>query len=549
MSSLLLVDRSEAELTEYLAKLSLEFGEEGAFTDETRKVVKADREKLWGRLSSVKDNVIHRYEELGLAVEVKELALFLDWDDDGEAGNETIKEGETVTLETTELNVPVGGGTYDIKISSPVPVYLKPLVGFWEDPSGDIIDGSINLYANVNDIGDRIEKNINGDVLTVKVSAVNSRIPQTTLIYLYDCVGNVLGEVHVMQEGNKDASVPQLGEYGISRVEDMAASMARGFSKLNLVEQYYLYNKVENSVEQNIYPSNGSCDWTNFYSAIRLNLSIMKADSKQLSVYQDVLKVFNAMYYYNLVVFWGGVPYITDNELGHGVARTDESTILNNLIAELNTALECLDEKRNESLGDVNAYFLVSKDVARILLANIYMYRGDYASARPLLSKVIDNGFYELDGSNYSKRETIDNLRKNGSGKETIFATNQVAPPITRGGMDFGKPDLVPVMNYTDVVLSYAECLYKQGDVSLARKQLNDVLAAKNFAVKSDDVLAGIAEARKELLLYTVGNFAFMKRNNMAREEYGVDSYRLLLPISMQVLEMNSMITQNPGYY
>ena len=103
ISSLLIVDRSEAALTEYLAKLCKEFGDNGAFTESTRQQMEEDRNALAGQLSAVRNHVIDRYEEIGLPIEVKELAYFFDWDNDGVAGNETLQEGQTVTLETTEL--------------------------------------------------------------------------------------------------------------------------------------------------------------------------------------------------------------------------------------------------------------------------------------------------------------------------------------------------------------------------------------------------------------------------------------------------------------
>lgn len=48
ISSLLIVDRSEAALTEYLAKLCKEFGDNGAFTESTRQQMKEDRNALAG---------------------------------------------------------------------------------------------------------------------------------------------------------------------------------------------------------------------------------------------------------------------------------------------------------------------------------------------------------------------------------------------------------------------------------------------------------------------------------------------------------------------
>lgn len=44
----------------------------------------------------------------------------------------------------------------------------------------------------------------------------------------------------------------------------------------------------------------------------------------------------------------------------------------------------------------VMIFFFMSKDVVRIILANIYMYEENWSSAKVLLSKVHSNGYYQL---------------------------------------------------------------------------------------------------------------------------------------------------------
>ena len=197
------------------------------------------------------------------------------------------------------------------------------------------------------------------------------------------------------------------------------------------------------------------------------------------------------------------------------IGRTPQDEIFTDLKNNLEKAIDYLEEKRNESLKtDANDFFFLSKDVARILLANIYMYQGEYNQAELLLKQVIDNGFYQLDASNYNSEETITDLFNNGSSKETIFATH--TDIITRRDVSIHTPQVVPLMTYTDVILSYAECLYKAGKTSEAEQQLNKVTTAKNINISGNDVLEEIKEARLQLMLYTNTNFAFMKRNNFA---------------------------------
>lgn len=543
ISSLLLVDRSEAELTEYLAKLCKEFGQNGTFTEESRAQIKEDRGNLYGLLSTIEDNIIYRYKESGLTVEVKEIARFLDWNDDGTAGNEMLQEGQEVVLETTQLDVPNKGGKYDIKITSPIPVYLTSLIG------SDIITSTPpeEIYK---DVAIDITKSLDKDVLTIQIGALNFGKPKSTSINLYDCLGNVIATVTINQAANENLpSSPMLGAYAETEVEKIASFLGEGLAKLSLIEQYYHYNKLANLVNEYIYPANPTLEesWSAFYYANRINVTLKYKDAQQQNHYQEILNVFSAMYYYNMVVYWGSVPYLTELSQFEGFSfpRTDANVILDDLIEKLKSAIGVLEEKKNESLEDTNSFFFVSKDVARILLADIYMYQGKYTEAEPLLSQVINNGFYELDATNYSELKSIGN----GNSKEAIFIAQYKTSPSTRAEqIKLYTPAIVSLLNYTDVVLSYAECLYKAGQSAQAKKLLNQVASAKGITVDDNDVFKGIKDARNRLMLYSFSNFAFLKRNSIAKEEYDIKDYRLLLPIPMSEMQSNSQMMQNPGY-
>lgn len=551
VSSLLLVDRSEAALTEYLAKLCREFGEKGLFSENTIQQMKEDKETLYNKLSSIRNNITKRYENLGLNVEIKELERFIDWDNDGTAGNEILQNGQEVKLEKTELNVPNEGGVYTIGISSPIPIYLE-MRSEGGLPPTSISPDNLKIYEESfnNDIS--IDKTINGDKLTIKVSPLNSKNAKSVSIPIYDCLNNIVGEIKISQEGNPNASIPKLGTDGASIVSGFASEIAKGFSEFNLIEQYYHYNKETDCVNQYIYPNSNTISgiWSDFYRANRTIMLLKDIDSKQLDIYQDYLNVFSAMHYYYMAVVWKDVPYINyvlDINNAYNISRTPMHNIFSDLKANLEKAIDNLEEKKNESLSnDANDFFFLSKDVARILVANICMYQGEYNQAEKLLGKVISNGFYELDASNYNNKETITNLFNNGSSKETIFATHN--EPQSRGNISIGTPLLVPIMTYTDVVLSYAESLYKNGRTLEAESQLQKVITAKHISVTGENTLEKIKDARLQLMLYTNTNFAFMKRNNFAKDVYGIEEYRLLLPIPQQEIDVNSSMTQNPGY-
>lgn len=390
------------------------------------------------------------------------------------------------------------------------------------------------------------------NTLTIKINPLNSKRPKTSGITIYDKVSNVVGNITITQEGNGDTSIPKLGRIGKEVVNDIAMELAQGFTNLNTVEQYYFYNKETDLVRRNINPESNIINtiWSNFYKANRLIMLIKDAEAKQLGVYQEYLDVFSAIQYYNMVVAWGDVPYINyvPNGLNRDIRRTPQNEIFADLKTKLAKAIDYLEEKRNESLGsDINDFFFLSKDVARILLADIYMYQGDYSPAEKLLEKVINNGFYTLDTSNYNNKETINNLL-NGNSTETIFVTYNKTQTQPRSVITILVPNLIPIMTYTDVVLSYAECLYKNGMLSKAENELSKVTTAKNINVSGNSVLEKIKDARLQLMLYTDTNFAFMKRNGFAKDTYSVEKYRTLLPIPQNELIFCPSMTQNPGY-
>lgn len=551
VSSLILGERSEAEVTEYLAKMSREFGQDGEFSTETKAQIKEDKDYLADKLGDIKDNIVSRYADLGLDVSVKELARYFDWDDDGTAGNETLEDGEEVVLETTSINVPAKGGTYAIKITSPIPVYTEPVAG-----SGDIVlNPSYDpIYDDAASFGMSLEKSVEGDVLKLTVNPLKNRNEQSTDVYLYDCIGDTVATVNIVQEGDKNAPLPLLNDFGQEGVRAMATELANGFTKYNTIEQYYHYNKQAGLVADYVYPESSTIYdiWRHFYQSCLTNRTLAHMDKQNANVYGDILNVYSAMMYYHAVVAWGDVPYIT---VGHNapsdsynVPRTDSDEILSDLERKLTKAIDGLDDKRNEPLKDVNSMFFVSKDVARVLLADIYLYRHDYQNAASLLAKVINNGYYALDNSNYSTTETIDKIAADRGGVEIIFALNGGSGTRTRAGVNIQSPYLITLMTYTDVMLSYAECQYRLGDMSSAERFLNSVAVAKGVTLSGDNLLEKIADARRQLMLYSFGNFAFFKRSGLAASEYEVENYRLLWPIPMSEMHVNTNITQNPGY-
>lgn len=201
ISSLVLTDRSDAEIVEYLSILSDEFGKEGAFSQETKKKIQSGKNYLNARLDSISENIKNRYKDLGLEVKVKDLAYYFDWDNDGIAGNE-IDGSESVTLSASELNVPAEGGEYSITVKSDKTYYLIPPSHESNSDSETEMTPGVgeNFYGGLYESGANIptpsikyDKTIANNIITIKIEPAQfKRICLPPLRYITQEAGRLL---------------------------------------------------------------------------------------------------------------------------------------------------------------------------------------------------------------------------------------------------------------------------------------------------------------------------------------------------------------------
>jgi len=567
ISSLLLMDRTEAALTEYLSKLSANFGKNGYFSDEIQVQISSDKKKLAKYLNAIKENIIERYNNLGLDVNVRELSHFIDWNSDGVAGNEILKDNQSVSMELTSLEIPNEGGKYYIKATSPIPLFLEAQVETELDlyPENGTASESlfIGLYDGY-DESDFSDKEINcecklsNNTLEITVSKLKARTGKAKTISIYDYIGNVVATIELSQEGKTIdipvSEAPLLGENGKNVVASIALNLCKGLRQYNVIEQYYAYNKTINKVNDYVYPSSSQINnaWTYIYSANSTLLRLKAIDESLLHVYGDYCNVLSALYYSNLIYGWDAVPYVSDYSMieqiiNQGIHRESTTNIFTDLKSKLGQAITNLAEKKNESLKDVNGFFFASKDVARVLLANIHMYQGNYNDAKELLQKVVDNGFYQLDASKDFKPSTSTDDVDVARSTEVILAFQYDAG--TRAGVTIMEPGVMPYITLSEVFLSLAECHYKLGDLNAAEQYIVKILDAKNISSSETDVLMRIKDIREQILLYNGTYFAFLKRTGLAKKICDIDDYQLLFPIPSNELHSNNKMTQNPGYY
>ena len=534
ISSLILVDKSEAALTEYLAKLSEEFGQGGKFSETSQQQLKKDRNKLNSKLQYIASNVVSRYNNLGITVSVKDLSYFFDWNDDGIAGNEIAGNDNPVTLETSRITVPKEGGEYSIKINTSIPLTLNTL----ESDIDQIT--SVNLFDKLYETPGlssmKVEKALENNVLKVKIKPSASRSNLTSTVDIYDYREQKVAFLTISQEGNPNAPLPKLGATGVQVFSIYASYLSEAITNSNTLEAKYSGIATDLAFRAPLSSSDGNLNdiFSKYYQAFHLNLTILDEDATRESAYPDFLNTFNAICYYNMVVYWGGVPYVTTvpDFISGYLPRSSEKDIFQSLTSNLETAITKLDEKKNQfASSGLNDLLFVSKDVARVILANIHMYQGEYTKAKSLLAKVVSNNFYQLESTTSytpTSKELILGLFKPDRSGNTPTA-------------------ITPILTYTDVLLSLAECEVHLGNEAEALNYLKMVTRAKGIA-ESSDVITGIKEARKKALTDQGGYFAFLKRNGLAKSELKLEDYQLLFPIPLREVQLNPGMTQNPGY-
>lgn len=547
VSSLILYNRSEAQITEYLSQLSEEFAEDGNFSETTKLQIRKDMFSLESKLPQIAENIKKRYQEMGKEVAVKNLIYFFDWDGDGTAGNEIAPENHPVSLETNNINVPMEGGSYEVKVNTTVPVYLeRPSI-----PGDDIYDNSTSVLGmKIYETGSGSEpcinysKELNNNILKVVVKAASFRKEQAVSIPLYDGMGNVVARLNLTQQANPNAEiiVPRLGSDGISLVSDFMRSLSEAVTLEAGIN--YCYTKIINNPRLvapiSSFNENLINYWSNEYSSLNLIAYLYRADSMYRAVYSPYLNVYRDMCYYQMLIWWGGVVVVPNAgfESYADPSRTSESSILQMLEEELVEAIRNLDEKKCVAFAtNANDALFVSKDVARILLAKVYMYQQKWAAASNLLQKVVDKSIYPIE--KVPTKYTSEN-------KDLILALmvgNESR--ASRVYVDGSPEDVVPIMTTTDVKLLYAECEIHLGNNAKASKYISEVDNVNSISGTSVSV-EGIKQLRKSLKLQDY--FAFLKRNGLAIKELGLEKYQLLLPIPQNEINMNPNMTQNPGY-
>ena len=526
--------RKGSELISWITRLRYDFADDGKFTEQNKTQYNKDRNE--SSLNDLAERLIKKYQEYGVTISVKDLRYFYDWDEDGVAGNEIYDPNQPATIEVSSIEVPMAGGSYTVHVNCNVPLYISPLNN---GPSYPVEYHEPFIQSDMS-----LTFSYDNGTLSLTVNPAQHRFISDKKINLYDAIGNVVVTITLSQEGNPEGTY--LTEYGKSYVRTICQTLSSSHARYRIADAKYTGLTDNNDFHAPLEPYNSNLSnlFSNPYQLINYNNTLLRrgAESNDYAL-MPMSILTNALAYYELVVMFGGVPYINLNQdmYDYNIPRSSQEEILSNLVESMTLIMDKLQDTKAGYVSTEDDLAMPSKDLARVVLADIYMYQGNYSEVKTLLAEIVLGGKYSLiaeqNGIGENNAEIIWSIPTSYSGGDVTRAI----------AIDYNSPYTI-VKTYADVLLSLAECESKLGNVNKANEYLNQVKSAKSIETTSSDIIPAISEVRSKIQIDFGGYFAFLKRTGLAMSTLGLEEYQLLFPIPQRELYTNPAMTQNPGY-
>jgi starch-binding outer membrane protein, SusD/RagB family len=140
--------------------------------------------------------------------------------------------------------------------------------------------------------------------------------------------------------------------------------------------------------------------WTTLYEGIkRANVVIEKVplismDTVLRNRYVAEAKFLRAVFYFDLVRAWGGVPKVTVLNPSYKLPRASKEEIYTLIESDLLYALKNLKEKSELQSSDLGR---ATKGSARALLARVYLFQNNFINAQKYAMAVINSNEYGLE--------------------------------------------------------------------------------------------------------------------------------------------------------
>ena len=419
------------------------------------------------------------------------------------SGLQYLYRSDAFVFETTEINAPQEGGTFTIQVDAKFPIKVSD-----KDDVPAIGVNSNNIYASLGSVL-VFTPSISENSIVVEIGPNMSKLNLKAEFYIEDTKGNRIAIISINQEKNTEATPVEvnLSDYGIYKSNEILQQIDL-LSIGNIGWEYASGGNLD--FKPGLSASNGllSDYWSMIYQRIRdLNIFLNQAEQEYTNgPLKAPLETLRTILYYNLAIYWGNVPYVIESNLNDytSIQQLTTTQLFEKLIPQLINAIDVLEEKSVPNIHEEDAIFL-SKDVARMALAQIYMYQEKYNDAETLLQKIKDNNYYSFHTS-------------------------------------------ISVYSYTDLLLSLAECKLNGDTPAGVNTYISEISNHYGISIEPTDEIQKIKEIyQKAEIRY--GYFAFLKRNGLAKETIGItDDYQLLFPIPQSEINLNPNMGQNPGY-
>lgn len=442
-----------------------------------------------------------------------------------------------VTADVESIHAPKEGGNYNVQINSEIPLSTSS-----GTPDAISVDDLFNHFLNQAPVS--LTYTYKDGILSITVNPTTCYIVDNREVRLYDLEGTEAFSLTVSQDGDPNATL--IGENGNAYISSLAMFMYESHAKYRRADVNYTGLISLDDFKAPLDPNNYKVReiWLTLYQGIARNTQLWEnCDRPGMNIFKPMCTVLNAMSYYELVTFFGSVPYyINMNDAMDYLPRTEPNVILSNLIEQLKNAMGNMEEKVTGYVNSSEQMYKMSKDIASVLLADIYMYQGRYMEAKPLLEEIVNSNRYSLVSA-------VDNLDPQCS--EIIWSQAVNTPTRARANESYSiyyNDYLCIMQTYGDVLLSLAECENKLNNDSKAKEYLNQVASVKGIETTSTETLTAISDVRRRIQIDFGGYFAFLKRTGLAQSIIGLEEYQLLFPIPQNELMMNPNLTQNPDY-
>jgi hypothetical protein len=179
--------------------------------------------------------------------------------------------------------------------------------------------------------------------------------------------------------------------------------------------------------------------WSTLYLGIkRANVVIEKVPLIAMSEplknqYIGEATFLRALFYFDLVRAWGGVPIVTGTTPSLTLSRSTKEEVFALVESDLLNAINLLPEKSQYTAADIGR---ATKGAARGLLARVYLFKGDFVNAEKYALEVINSG------QGYALEANFENANSEAGrhGVESLFEIGALPfENIAQGGNQYAN--------------------------------------------------------------------------------------------------------------